>query len=67
MTWSCRLHFEHRDLWVGVYWKRADTPTSSNDPDSGIYPINSLHLYICLIPMFPIHLTFEWLGWEEGY
>lgn len=38
------LLFEPRDLWIGVYWKKDCTHG---------------HVYICLIPMLPILVT--WL------
>lgn len=37
------LEFKPVDLWVGVRWTRK--------PDG-------LHLFLCLIPMFPVHLVF---------
>lgn len=35
------LKFEPRDIWVGVYW------TVTN---------RVLHIYICIVPLFPIHV-----------
>jgi hypothetical protein len=48
-----KLLFEPRDLWLGVYWNRkvllgAELP-----------PRVDLHVYICLVPMFPIHIVFK--------
>ena len=37
-----RLEFQPRDLWVGLYWTR----------------MRYFHVYICLVPMLPLHLTF---------
>lgn len=39
-----RILFEPRDIWVGVYWKREHLLT---------------WIYVCIIPMLPIRLTFE--------
>ena len=34
--------FEPRDLWIGLYWNNLDS--------------NELNIYICVIPVFPIHV-----------
>ncbi len=39
---KAQFQWEPRDLWVGCFWRR--TP-------------NCLHLYICLLPMIPLHVT----------
>uniref|UniRef100_A0A6M3LHF4 Uncharacterized protein n=1 Tax=viral metagenome TaxID=1070528 RepID=A0A6M3LHF4_9ZZZZ len=40
------LEFKLEDMWVGVFWRYA--------------PAYCLwHIYICLIPCFPIHITFD--------
>jgi hypothetical protein len=31
-----------QDVWIGIYWTRRE----------GI-----LHLYLCLVPCFPLHIT----------
>jgi hypothetical protein len=36
------------DIWIGCYWKW----------DTEMYPFIDLNIYICLIPIFPIRLTF---------
>lgn len=35
------LMFEPRDIWIGLYWDLKG---------------RDLHLYLCLIPCFPLHL-----------
>lgn len=45
-----QLQFEPRDLWVGIFWqvrKPPDLPA----------PYRILHVYICVIPMLPLHIT----------
>ena len=39
---NVRVEFKPQDCWIGAYWARNDGRT---------------HLWICIIPMFPIHLT----------
>ena len=39
------IEFVKEDLWVGVYWRY----------DHAYY--NMRHIYICIIPCFPIHIT----------
>ena len=36
------LQFEFRDLWFGLFWRTTEI---------------GLHLYICLIPTMPLHIT----------
>ena len=47
-----KIKFEPRDLWVGVYW----------NIDRHDLAYQSLNIYICIIPMFPICLQFPWAG-----
>lgn len=39
--WHLRLQWEPRDCWIGLYWTRATYST---------------HVYICLLPCFPLHV-----------
>ncbi len=41
------LLFEPRDLWIGVYWRGREGHGFAKA---------SLELYICIVPMLPIHL-----------
>jgi hypothetical protein len=41
---SARILFEPRDIWVGVYWDRRP---------------EELRVYICILLMLPILLTFR--------
>ena len=45
-----QFQFEPRDLWIGVFWRIAKRP--------GIGEF--LHLYICIIPIIPLHITVLW-------
>ncbi len=40
-----QLQWEPRDLWVGLFWRRTDI---------------ALHLYVCLVPLVPLHVTIWW-------
>lgn len=46
---SIELLFEIRDIWVGLYWdvNYQDIPNEWH-----------LDVYICLIPMFPLHIKY---------
>jgi hypothetical protein len=37
-------YWEPRDVWFGAFWDRTRT---------------GLHVYLCLVPCFPIRLTWE--------
>ena len=43
---KARIEFEPRDLWIGVYWNYHTIGT-----------LKHLDIYICIIPIFPIHIT----------
>jgi len=38
------VEFKLADLWVGAFWKQSE---------------EILHIWICLLPCFPLHLQFE--------
>jgi len=44
-----RIEFEPRDLWVGAYWKHKR-----------LGMLRKLDIYICVLPVLPIHLTYVW-------
>lgn len=54
------IHFEPRDLWIGVHWKfRKYRGTSTGwDRKHGAYTGRpwTLDLYVCVFPMFPAHI-----------
>lgn len=46
------VEFEPRDIWVGLFWDRRSSPPPWN-PD---LLLEVLHVWVILIPCFPIHL-----------
>lgn len=47
---SVRIEWKPADLWVGAYWRK--TEVENRDKERTRYD-----LWICLLPMVPIHLT----------
>jgi hypothetical protein len=43
-----QIQVELRDFWIGLFWRTLHQVSP---------PFYTLHLYICIIPFFPIHLT----------
>lgn len=50
LEWQLNLQFEPRDLWVGAFSRVRD-----------VERLRFLHIYVCLLPMIPLHLTVMWL------
>ena len=46
------VEFDLRDMWVGLFWDRRCSPPPRN-PD---LLLGVLHVWVILIPCFPIHL-----------
>jgi hypothetical protein len=59
---TCRLEFKVNDLWVGSFW-RVGPPArlwalEGDWGGPGDAPLRRrVDLWICLLPMLPIHLT----------
>jgi len=45
------IEFKFADMWIGAFWayKKADYHTING------HVIEDFHLWICIIPCFPIH------------
>ena len=45
---KAQFQWEPRDLWIGIFWRinREMTP-----------PFCTLHIYVCILPMMPLHVT----------
>jgi hypothetical protein len=59
---TCRLEFKVNDLWVGCFW-RVGPPARLwvfTDAEAHVDPTarrRRVDLWVCLVPMLPIHLT----------
>jgi len=50
-----QFQWEPHDLWVGIFWRNVyEMPE----------PFLTLHIYICIIPLIPFHLTIL-LKWRQ--
>ena len=63
---AANVWFEKHHLFVGVYWR-----VESHHYSIQRIPIYEqwLHIYVGIVPLFPIHLTIKrwrvWPGWRE--
>ena len=46
-----RLEFKYQDCWLGVFWRCRDNRLMSK--------IKHRDIWVCLIPMFPIHISWR--------
>lgn len=45
---KAQFQWEPRDLWAGLFWRvNREMPR----------PYYTLHLYVCLVPCVPLHVT----------
>jgi hypothetical protein len=51
-----RLEFKVADCWIGAYWHRMDAD-----------PAPILHIWLCAVPMLPLHLEILPRGLEHGW
>jgi len=49
---NIRLEFKLADLWIGAFWTIDRFEGDESEPSAA-----TLHMWICLIPMLPIHIT----------
>jgi len=50
------VEVEVRDLWIGLYWTTELEASGA---------CRRIHLYICLVPMLPIHLIYVQQLWRK--
>jgi hypothetical protein len=48
------IKFNPHDIWLGVYWTRSESFGRA---------LRWLDVYVCIVPMLPLRLRFEW-GWK---
>lgn len=46
------VKFNPKDIWIGVYWNYHQHLPSA---------MRFFDVYICVIPMLPIHISREWM------
>lgn len=60
---AVQIQWEPRDLWVGVFWQfhRWHAQITGSDNKHGTYIARpwSLHVYLCIVPLLPIHVYVE--------
>lgn len=49
-----RFEFKVEDFWIGAFWNRSESYNSTIDRI-----VKILDVWICVIPCFPLHLTFK--------
>jgi hypothetical protein len=60
------LLFEPRDLGVGVYWRRSTAQAALIRRNEQPFDWQFLTVYVCLLPVLPLRLTFRWRAREVG-
>lgn len=56
-AWAWRFEFKPQDLWLGVFWKRENHVG---------YIRSTLDIWVCVLPMIPLHLLREYTHGEEA-
>lgn len=60
-----QLEFKKEDCWIGFFWKTK----KFYNPHAGMYKPNGTpvirveytrDIWICIVPMLPIHITQKW-------
>lgn len=53
------IEFKKRDCWIGFYWEKRIKRTV------GLNIVRVRHLWICFIPMLPLHISWQVLEEDE--
>ncbi len=51
------IEWKPQDCWIGLFWK-VGPPARRYSPNGDVYCLSRVDLWICLLPMIPIH--FHW-------
>jgi hypothetical protein len=54
---KARIEFKLEDFWVGAFWKRATTVQYDTVPYGRTG--SRVDVWVCIVPCFPLHLTWE--------
>lgn len=50
-----RIEFKVQDCWIGVFWRReVDEVTDYGGSVAAVFITQ--HIWICLVPCFPLHI-----------
>jgi hypothetical protein len=55
LSYRAQLEYKAADLWIGIYWDKK--PIRETQGDGFIEQAHDLNIWICLVPMFPIHIS----------
>lgn len=61
-TITASVEFKREDCWIGVFW-RHERHWAGTSPMMGNRPAGTAHvrhLWICVLPMLPIHIVQSW-------
>lgn len=53
------LKWKVQDCWIGVFWKKSIVGTFP-DKTGRIADFKCCDIWICLVPMLPIHVEYTW-------
>ena len=57
---KAKIEFKPQDCWIGVFWKkRKKYDAEIYYRTKAIRKKERLDVWICIVPMLPIHLVFE--------
>ena len=61
---TARFEYKLQDMWVGIFWRgwyKAYLLDEDKPRPAGYIgdPYNFLHVWICVIPCLPLHITFS--------
>lgn len=50
---KAQIQFEPKDCWIGVFWRVTERRDGAFVARRHRY----LHLYVCILPLLPLHVT----------